>query len=437
MQPRRTFVIAAEKNLHEWRRRFRIFGFWKGAVKRTPFLLGILFISALAPAALAGNPGSTSGNSYRGSLPFELVVKHILVTISAGNSRPLPFILDTGDQFAIIDLDRAKQLGLTLRGDIPSGGAGAEVLHGAYVQGSLFTIPGVSGFSQPLTLAFPLKKLEAPLGHEVDGVIGGDFIKEFVVEIDYQSHVVRLYDKHTFRYSGRGQSIPIEMNADGHPVVEAEVTPEGGRALKGKFLIDIGSSASLALYSPFVSEHNLLGPKLKTIRAMGAAGVGGEMQGQIGRVSELKIGDFRLSKPVTFFSQDKAGVFAGSSAQGNIGEQILSRFNLFLDYSRSRIIFEPNKDFGQPFTPADPGLVLEGAGSDFKTFRVLDVLENSPASEVGMQKGDVITAIDGRPASAFSLSDVVGMFERAGTYSLDVQRGKTNLHVALRPRSLI
>ncbi len=406
-------------------------------MKKTPFLPGTLFVCALAVTALAGYSRGTSDNSYRGSLSFELVVKHILVNVTVGNSRPLPFILDTGDQLAIIDLDRAKELGLTLQGDIQSGGAGGQVLHGSYVRGSSFTIPGVNRFSQPLTLAFPLKNLEAPLGHEVDGVIGGDFIKEFVVEIDYQSHVVRLYDKDTFRYSGHGESIPIEMNAENHPVIEAEVTPEGGQALQGKFLIDIGSSASLALYSPFVSRHNLLGPKLKTIRAMGAAGIGGEMRARIGRVAELKIGDFRLSEPVTFFSQDKAGVFASSSAQGNIGEQILSRFNLFLDYSHSRIILEPNKDFGQPFAPADPGLVLEGVGSDFKTFRVLDVLENSPASEAGLRKRDVITAVDGRPASSLSLNEITEMFERAGTYSLDVRRGDTKLQVALRPRRLI
>jgi PDZ domain/Aspartyl protease len=406
-------------------------------MKKTPFLPGILFICALAATALARNSRSTSDNAYLGSLSFDLVVKHILVNVSVGNSRPLPFILDTGDQLAIIDLDRAKQLGLTLQGDIQSGGAGAELLHGAYVQGSSFTIPGMNSFSQPLTLAFPLKNLEAPLGHEVDGVIGGDFIKEFVVEIDYPSHVVRLYDKDTFRYSGHGESIPIEMNADGHPVVEAKVTPEDGQALEGKFLIDIGSSASLALYSPFVSAHNLPGPKLKTIRAMGAAGVGGEMQAQIGRVAELKIGDFSLSKPVTFFSQDKAGAFASSSAQGNIGEQILSRFNLFLDYSHSRIILEPNKDYGHPFAPADPGLVIEGVGSGFKTFRVLDVLENSPASDAGLRKGDVITAVGGRPASSLSLNEITEMFERGGTYSLDVRRGDTKLHVALRPRRLI
>jgi PDZ domain/Aspartyl protease len=401
-------------------------------MRKTAFLRRIACVSILA-VALAGRSETTSDNSYLGSIPFELVLKHIVVNTNVNNSGPSPFILDTGDQFAVIDIDRAKQLGLTLQGDIQSGGAGAEVLHGSYVRGSSFAIPGLSGVSQPLTLAFPLKSLEAPLGHKVDGVIGGDFIKEFVVELDYQSHVVRLYDKGTFRYSGHGQNIPIEMNADGHPVVEAEVTPEGGRPLKGKFLVDIGSSASLALYSPFVAAHDLPGPNLKTIRAIGAAGAGGQLQAQIGRVAELKIGEFTLAQPITLFSQDKAGAFARSDTQGNLGEQVLSRFRLFLDYSHGRIIFEPNKDFGQPFAPAFAGAVLEGAGDNYKIFRVTDVLENSPASEAGLQKGDVITAVDGRPASALSLSEIAEMFERSTSYSLDIQRDDTRLRVTLRP----
>jgi len=406
-------------------------------MRKAPFLLGILCVSTLAVTALAGKSDSTSANSYRGSIPFDLVLKHIVVNISVNNSRPLPFILDTGDKFAIVDRDRAKQLGITLQGDIQSHAAGAAVLHGFYVQGSSFTIPGLSGFSQPVTFAFPLENLEAPLGHEIDGVIGGDFIKEFVVELDYQSHVVRLYDKETFRYSGPGESIPIELNSAGHPIIEAEVTPEGGEPLKGKFVLDIGSSASLALYSPFVAQHHLLGPNLKTIRALGAAGAGGQLQAQIGRVAELKIGEFRLAQPITLFSQDKAGAFASSDIQGNLGEQVLSRFTLFLDYSHGHVIFEPNKDFGQPFGPAFAGAVLEGIGGDYKIFRVKDVLENSPASEAGLHEGDVITAVDGRPASALSLSEVAEMFERSTSYSLDVQRGDTRLQVTLRPRKLI
>jgi hypothetical protein len=406
-------------------------------VRQTPFLLTVFCIFTFAGTALASNSDSAPDSSYRGSIAFDLVLKHIVINVSVNNSRPLPFIFDTGDKFAIVDVDHAKWLGLKLQGDIQSGGAGAAVLHGSYVEGASFTIPGLTGFSQPVTLAFPLKSLEPPLGHEIDGIIGEDFINEFVVALDYQSRVLRLYDKTTFRYSGRGQSMPIELNAQGHPIIGAEITTEGGQSFKGKFVLDIGSSASLALYSPFVAEHHLLDPKLKTIRALGVAGAGGRMQAQLGRVAELKIGQFKLDRPITLFSQDKAGAFASSDIQGNLGEQILSRFTLFLDYSHRRVIFEPTKDIGQPFDPAFAGAVLEGIGADYETIRVSDILEDSPASESGLQTGDIITAVDGRPASALSVSEIADMFERSAAYGLDVQRGDTKLHIIVRPRKLI
>jgi hypothetical protein len=406
-------------------------------MRKTPFLLGIFCAFTLGLLSQAGKSKAKTNPPYQAAIPFELITKHILINLKVNNSRPLSFIFDTGDKFAIIDIDRAKELALSLQGDIQSGAAGAGVLHGSYVQGSLFTMLGLDGFSQPIAIAFPLKNLEPPLGHEIDGVIGSDFIKEFVVELDYPSRVIRLYDKGSFRYSGAGQSIPIELNAQGHPIIAAEVTPEGGKPLKGKFMLDIGSSASLALYSPFVAQNHLLAPNLKTIRALGAAGAGGQLNGRIGRVEELRIGGFRLPQPITFFSQDEAGAFATSDIQGNLGEQILSRFTVFLDYSHGSVILEPNETFGQPFAPAFAGAILEGEGSDYKIFRVTDVLQDSPASEAGLQKGDVITAVDGRPASELSVSEISEMFERPGSYSLNVQRDHISLHISLRPRKLV
>jgi len=48
------------------------------------------------------------------SIPFELVARHIVLQVRINDSRPLSFVFDTGDKVAIIDLDRAKELGLKL-----------------------------------------------------------------------------------------------------------------------------------------------------------------------------------------------------------------------------------------------------------------------------------------------------------------------------------
>jgi len=394
------------------------------------------------PSQLANLQSSAKPEKAKGpiEIPFELATRHIILKVSIDGSRPLSFVLDTGDKYAIVDLSRAKELGLKLQGEVRMGGAGAGTQTGAFVQGSTFTIPGLAGFVQPVSLALPIETMAQGLGLPFDGIIGFDFIKEFVVEIDYQARVIRLHDKDKFTYSGPGESIPIDLgssgHAGGHPILEAEVTPTGGSPIKGKYVLDIGSGLALALHSPFVKEHQLLGPEHKTIKAFGA-GAGGDIKARVGRVSELKIGKFRIVNPVTLFSEDTAGAFANPSLVGNIGAQIASKFKLFLDYSHNRVIFEPNATFAEKLDRASAGLRIHAEGSDFRVFRIKNVLEDSPASEARLQPGDIVSAIDGRPASELTLTKLNEMFERPVTYKLTVRRGEQVINISLTPRKLV
>src|SRR5207253_1304543 len=146
---------------------------------------------------------------------------------------------------------------------------------------------------------------------------------------------------------------------------------------------------------------------------------------------------FRLSNPTTMFSEDKEGALASSALLGNIGTRIISKFRLFLDYSRERIIFEPNDSFAAGFERAFGGLALVAEGKDYRTFRIMELLDNSPASEAGLKKNDIITAIDGKPATGLTLTKVNEMFERPVSYKLTVRRGDQVLQVTLTPRKLI
>jgi len=65
------------------------------------------------------------------------------------------------------------------------------------------------------------------------------------------------------------------------------------------------------------------------------------------------------------------------------------------------------------------------------------VLENSPASEVGLQKNDLIIKVDDQPASELTLTRLSEMFERPVTYKLTIRRGDQTLQVTLTPRKLV
>ncbi len=369
------------------------------------------------------------------TIPFDLVTRHIALKVRVNNSRPLSFIFDTGDQFAIINLERAKELGLNLSGQISVGGAGAERAVGAYVKDASFTIPAFPGFTQPVTMALPLSALSARLGQDFDGIIGSEFIKHYVVEIDYQAHVLKLHNQTKFVYYGPGKSVPIQL-VNGHPILNAEVTPAGGEPIKGRFVLDLGAGIALALYSPFVVQHQFLGPNTKTVQAPAGAGTGGETRGRLGRVLELKIGNFKIAEPITLFSQDKAGAFASSSLAGNIGARVAGKFRLFLDYSRNQIIFEPNSTFAEPFDYALTGASIIAEGNDYRTFRVREVVENSAASEAGLQKDDIVVDVNGRPASAMTLTHLNDLLERPVAHQLKIRRGEQTLTVTLNPRRI-
>lgn len=381
------------------------------------------------------NPTALPAGFSEVVLPFELVNEHIFLAAQVGNS-PMQLMLDSGNKFSIIDMDVAKRLGLTLGSGIQVNGMGSQPTRAAFVKNSRFTLSGFTGFSQPVSLALPLQSLRPRLGHDLDGLLGSNFIEQFVIELDYQRRTLTLHNRDTFRYAGAGESVPIRLTSSGHPVLKAAVTPIGGQETAAEFEVDIGASGALELHSPFVAAHHLPAPGAHTVPDIGAAGVGGDSQGDIGRASAFRIGSSTLRNPFVVFSRDTTGNTAGSDTQGNIGEEILSRFKLFFDYAHHRIIFERNSTFADPFDHAFSGLLVEAEGPDYRVFRVKAIAPNSPSAEAGLQPNDVITAVAGTSAPSFTYAVLLDLIKRPAPLSLTVERSGKTLAVTMTPRRL-
>src|SRR5262249_36616178 len=135
-------------------------------IKKISLIL-ILFLACSTSAA----PRSTATAQKPAEpivVPFELITRHILIKVKINGAGPFWFIFDTGDKVAIIDLDRAKSLGLSLQGEVNIGGAGAGTVKGATVRGASVTVVGIESKPEPLMLAIPLARLSPRFGHQID-----------------------------------------------------------------------------------------------------------------------------------------------------------------------------------------------------------------------------------------------------------------------------
>jgi aspartyl protease/PDZ domain-containing protein len=363
-------------------------------------------------------------------IPFELFGNLVLLQVRVNDSDSLRFILDTGADTSVIDAQQAKALRLEPQGKIVGSGGGGTA-EATFTKGVVVSLHGVQLLDQTIYV-LPLESLSA-LGRKIDGIIGNDILKEFVVEIDYSAKTINLYEPQGYRYSGVDKIIPLMMD-ESLLFVHASITLEGLAPIEAKFEIDSGSTGAILLNTPFVTSHQVLTSVPKTIQT-NIGGVGDAAKTLIGRVKGLRLGQFVIDHPITRFSQATRGDYASSKYDGLIGGEILRRFKVIFDYSRRRMILEPNPHFAESYEIDMSGIALVADGDDLL---IDDVDENSSAAKAGIQGGDILVAINGRPEAEFTLDQIRTMFRQDGKeYLLSLKRDGKVLQLKLKLKRII
>jgi len=367
------------------------------------------------------------------AIPFETSNNLILLQASINDSAPMRFILDTGADSTVIDTGVAKVLGLQPASKIVgTGSAGnAEAL---IFKGITLRLPNIEASNQTVA-ALPLDFLSPSLGVKISGIIGNDIIKSFVVEVDYASALISLYEPSSFVYSGTGDVVSITFQEE-LPFVQGSVVI-GGRTIHGKFELDSGSTGALLFNTPFVTRHRLLNA-INTTNRTRIGGVGGSAQAFLGRVQRFVIGRTAIDNPVGRFSQSRRGDYASARYDGLIGGEIFRRHKTIFDYSRRQLILEPAANAGEPFEVDMSGLKLVADGEDYSIVLVDDVEVRSAAAKGGIRGGDIITAVDGRPTKEFTFDQIRRLFMQEGKeYLLTVKRGKQTFQTRVKLQRLV
>ncbi|CAN7420289.1 aspartyl protease family protein [Phenylobacterium sp. LjRoot219] len=177
---------------------------------------------------------------------------------------------------------------------------------------------------------FPaLEQISAKVGTRVDVLVGAEFLKGRLVEIDYGRKRVNFAAAEPI-----GKAMPATLAAN-RPLMLVKVQVNG----QGPFIMGLDTGASHTLLSTAAAERL----KLKSDEAGLAGGAGGDLAVTTSR-GAVTFGPHRRDVTLLVSSAvDKIGQAAGSPLDGILGADVFGSGKLTLDYEAARVWTEAGK----------------------------------------------------------------------------------------------
>lgn len=428
---------------------------------RTVFLA--LFFCGSLYAQSYFNLSSTKDHQ---SVRFKLISNLIVLPVEI-NGVELSFILDTGVNKPILfDLTSADSLELKDTKVIYIRGlGGGEAIKAYKAEGNTFRIKkDVVNYNEDIYLILDQNINFSPrLGVPIHGIIGFELFRDFVVEINYSRKRIKFHRPGTYKHKTcrRCQTFPLDL-IHNKPYIRATVDLNGEKDVGVKLLIDSGSSDALWLFEK--EEEALVTPENHFEDFLGR-GLSGSIYGDRARVGKLQIGKFELKDAKVAFPDSISIQHLQNlnERDGSLGAEVLKRFNAVFDYKGGKITLRRNRYFKQPFKYNMSGIELQhngirvvkelesgirrgrngdspGEGVEIRlsrffkyslhpAFEIAEIRDGSPAFIAGLQKGDIILSVNGKPTYKRSLPEVTEMLnvKPGKKIRLMVEREEKNL----------
>lgn len=276
------------------------------------------------------------------TIPFRWTPGQIEVQVSVNGTAPRWFIVDTGAEYAVLQAEFAAALGLRT-----SPRRGRE-----FADGVSLRFGGIELKNQEV-MVLPLENFKRQ-GRPIVGLLGYDFFAAHVVTFDFARRTLIAHRPGGFRPPARATVVPLSF-VRRLPVVPLTLRFPGGPALPVRAMLDTGASSAMVLRYPFAREHGLL----ELARQHPPRRAGSVERGAIDFLrlpaEEVVIGPHRFSEPLIWIYPEPIGAGGATETDGVIGNEILSRFRVTIDYSRASMYLEIGD------STVDPGVMSQAA----------------------------------------------------------------------------
>lgn len=295
----------------------------------------------LVAAVLTAFPIEVAAAGPALTVPFDFSRHEIGVNVTV-KGTPLFVLLDTGVEPSIIDLERARALGLpvdTAHGDKGSGfGSVKPEAFPAKITGLRI---GGHAFADIEALTLDMAPMSKGYGRAIAGVLGYSFLKDKAILIDYRASTVSLLSgaeeaRALTQQCRKHYSVALVFLGDNHWPVISEFHIG---AVTAPVTLDTGSSRQIGLFQNAL-QVKAIRAALKVTGTNAGASVGGEFTSKTAVLNvPVGFGPFQLPAGATVSLLPNNGL--SDKVVANIGNATFAKLTpkVLLDYAGKTIAF--------------------------------------------------------------------------------------------------
>ncbi len=291
------------------------------------------------------------------------------------------FLLDTGSSFTIFDSSFKYDLGEVI-GKVTTNTPRNTITTDVYKAPEAF-LGEINLKSCDAVLCVDLEQTGFGEGKKIKGIIGMNFLRKYMVQIDFDFDMLYIYQSVQGEQLRWGQQCDLTFPKGGLPHVKGVVFFD----IPVEFLIDTGHSMTGSLEEK-IFRQILSQKKAKTIEASFIT-LGGTITEREARINDLSIADFHYKDLI--FSELDSSI---------LGLEFLGRHGVIFDFPNKKFYLDVGRDFRKRDERDMSGLRL---AKSYENTIVHSVEVDSPAQKAGIKAGDAIISIGTKLSNQYDI----------------------------------